>query len=183
MEKVTNPTYSIKQIKNRGEITPEVMQSLVDLLQNAVSNNYAVGFMNDSSKADFIKFWNEEFDEIGDSSAIFLALNNNNVLGSVILSGESRANGKHRAEFRKLLVHSKSQNQGIGSALEKAATEYARANGVLLLYLDSATDFLVEGVYEKWGWKKSGEIPDYARNPDGKLVSTWFFYKQLTGDK
>jgi hypothetical protein len=47
------------------------------------------------------------------------------------------------------------------------------------LYLDSATSYLIDGVYEKWGWTKSGEIPNFAKNPDGSLVSTWFFYKIL----
>ena len=112
-----------------------------------------------------------------------LAIEGEQVLGSVIVTRESRANGRHRGEFRKLLVHSSAQKLGIGSALEQAATEYARSIGLSLLFLDSATNFLVKGVYEKWGWKMSGEIPQYAKNPDGVLVSTWFFYKLLNTEK
>ena len=55
----------------------------------------------------------------------------------------------------------------------------AKEIGLKLLYLDSATSYLIDGVYEKWGWQKSGEIPNFAKNPDGSLVSTWFFYKLL----
>ncbi|MEY2822662.1 MAG: hypothetical protein RLZZ485_298, partial [Actinomycetota bacterium] len=51
--------------------------------------------------------------------------------------------------------------------------------GVSLLYLDSATGFLVESVYQAWGWTRVGSIPDYAANPDGTLVATTYFYKQL----
>jgi hypothetical protein len=68
---------------------------------------------------------------------------------------------------------------GIGTALEKLATKFVKDIGLKLLYLDSATSYLIEGVYEKWGWTKSGEIPNFAKNPDGSLVSTWFFYKIL----
>ena len=68
----------------------------------------------------------------------------------------------HRAEFRKLLVHSKY----IG------ALTYAKEIGLKLLYLDSYP--MKNGV-----GKKSGEIPNFAKNPDGSLVSTWFFYKLL----
>ena len=39
--------------------------------------------------------------------------------------------------------------------------------------------YLVDGIYERWGWQKSGEIPRYALNPDGSYTSTWFFYKDI----
>ncbi|EBK2138088.1 GNAT family N-acetyltransferase, partial [Salmonella enterica subsp. enterica serovar Enteritidis] len=29
------------------------------------------------------------------------------------------------------------------------------------------------------GWRKVGEIPDYALMPDGKLTGTTLFYKSL----
>jgi len=144
MEKITPSAYLIKQIKSPSEVSTEVRKSLINLLKDAVANNYSVGFMQDSTEADFEK-----------------------------------ANGRHRAEFRKLLVHSKAQKMGIGTALEKLATNFAKDIGLKLLYLDSATSYLIDGVYEKWGWTKSGEIPNFAKNPDGSLVSTWFFYKIL----
>jgi acetyltransferase len=179
MEKVTPSSYSIKQIKSPSEVSFEQRKSLVNLLKDAVANNYSVGFMHDSTAADFEKFWLDEIAKCDSENGIFIALSGDEVLGSVIVTRETRANGRHRAEFRKLLVHSKVQKMGIGSALEKLATNYARDIGLKLLYLDSATTYLIDHTYEKWGWKKSGEIPIFAKNPDGSLVSTWFFYKLL----
>jgi GNAT superfamily N-acetyltransferase len=77
------------------------------------------------------------------------------------------------------LVHSKYHGSGIGSRLEEFASKLARNSGIKLLYLDSATDFLVAKTYQKWGWVRVGEIPGYAMNPDASLVATTFFYKQL----
>lgn len=179
MEKVTSSSYSIRQIKSPTEISFEERKSLVNLLKDSVVNNYSVGFMQDSTEADFERFWLGEIAMCDSENGIFLAFADDQVLGSVIVTRELRANGRHRAEFRKLLVHSKAQKMGIGTALEKLATKYAKDIGLKLLYLDSATSFLVDGVYEKWGWRKSGEIPNFAKNPDGSLVSTWFFYKIL----
>jgi GNAT superfamily N-acetyltransferase len=179
MEKVTPSSYSIKQIKSPLELSFEQRKSLVNLLKDAVANNFSVGFMHDSTEADFERFWSDEIAMCDSENGIFLALLGEEVLGSVIVTRELRANGRHRAEFRKLLVHSKAQKIGIGSALEKFATNYAKDIGLKLLYLDSATSYLIDRTYEKWGWKKSGEIPNFAKNPDGSLVSTWFFYKLL----
>jgi len=179
MEKVTPSSYSIKQIKSPSEVSFEERKSLVNLLKDSVANNYSVGFMQDSTEADFEKFWLDEIEMCDSENGIFLAFTGDQVLGSVIVTRELRANGRHRAEFRILLVHSKAQKMGIGTALEKLATNYAKEIGLKLLYLDSATSYLIDGIYEKWGWKKSGEIPNFAKNPDGSLVSTWFFYKIL----
>jgi len=109
MEKVTPSSYSIKQIKSPSEISFEERKSLVNLLKDSVANNYSVGFMQDSTEADFEKFWLDEIEMCDSKNGIFLAFTGDQVLGSVIVTRELRANGRHRAEFRKLLVHSKAQ--------------------------------------------------------------------------
>jgi len=107
MEKITPSAYSIKQIKSPSEVSTEVRKSLVNLIKDSVANNYSVGFMQESTEADFEKFWLDEIAKCDSQNAIFLALVGDEVLGSVIVTRELRANGRHRAEFRKLLVHSK----------------------------------------------------------------------------
>ena len=106
MEKITPSAYLIKQIKSPSEVSTEVRKSLINLLKDAVANNYSVGFMHDSTEADFEKFWLDEIAKCDSQNAIFIALAGDQVLGSVIVTRELRANGRHRAEFRKLLVHS-----------------------------------------------------------------------------
>ena len=170
---------SIRQIKSSAELTQELLASLVELLADAVRTNSSVGFMADSTTKDFEEFWRSEFERVARGNIVLIAERSQIAVGSVIVTREQRANGRHRAEFRKLLVHSAHQKLGVGSLLESSATKTAQAHGIELLFLDSATMYLVDGIYERWGWQKSGEIPRYALNPDGSYTSTWFFYKDI----
>jgi acetyltransferase len=36
-----------------------------------------------------------------------------------------------------------------------------------------------EGVYRHLGWHRVGEVPGYAADPDGTLMPTAYYYKQL----
>jgi hypothetical protein len=49
---------------------------------------------------------------------------------------------------------------------------------VALLTLDTATPAAAH-LYERMGWTPAGVIPNYARNPDGSLRGTCFYWKQL----
>lgn len=96
MEKITPSSYSIKQIKSPSEVSFEERKSLVNLLKDSVANNYSVGFMKDSTEADFEKFWLDEIAACDSENGIFIAVSDNQVLGSVIVTRELRANGRHR---------------------------------------------------------------------------------------
>ncbi|NBY38109.1 MAG: N-acetyltransferase [Actinobacteria bacterium] len=169
---------SIRQINSPDELTAPLLADLTALLADAVSTNSSVGFMANSTSEEFADFWRTEFNKVTTGNIVLLRTFRQSV-GSVIVSREQRANGRHRAEFRKLLVHSAHQKLGVGSLLESQATKSAKSVGIELLYLDSATMYLVNGIYERWGWQKSGEIPRYALNPDGSYTSTWYFYKDI----
>ena len=56
MEKITSSNHQIRQIKTASEVDSEVMKSLFQLLKDAVAKNYSVGFMKDSTEADFENF-------------------------------------------------------------------------------------------------------------------------------
>ena len=170
---------SIRQINSPDELTAPLLADLTALLADAVSTNSSVGFMANSTSEEFADFWRTEFNKVATGNIVLVAERSGRAVGSVIVSREQRANGRHRAEFRKLLVHSAHQKLGVGSLLESHATKSAKSVGIELLYLDSATMYLVNGIYERWGWQKSGEIPRYALNPDGSYTSTWYFYKDI----
>ena len=55
----------------------------------------------------------------------------------------------------------------------------ARRIGRILLLMDTRTGGEAEKMCEALGYMKFGEVPDYARNADGRLHATSFFYKQL----
>ncbi len=161
------------------ELTPALLHQLANLISDSVQQNSSIGFLEQSTDEDFKKFWIEEFDGIHSGNRIILAIIDDEVAGSVIISPETKPTGLHRAEFRKFLVHSKHQRKGLGASLEQFACNFAKQLGLKLLVLDSATAYLTSGVYQKWGWIKVGEIPEYALNPDGSFVATIYFYKRL----
>ena len=156
-----------------------ILQGLVAILRDAVSNNYAVGFLQSDSDAHFESFWRDELADINSGNNVLCAFDDRELVGVLIVNPEKRSRENHRAELRKFLIRADYQRQGIGSLLEKSACELARKAGLKLLYLDSATDYAVSDVYEKWGWTKVGTIPNFATHPDGSLTPTTYFYKEL----
>ncbi|MFM8627896.1 MAG: acyltransferase, partial [Candidatus Nanopelagicus sp.] len=84
MEKITPSSYSIMRVASRADITSAMKDSLVQLLKDAVDNNFSVGFMKDSSEADFDKFWSDEIALCESENKLFLAISDNQVQGCVI---------------------------------------------------------------------------------------------------
>jgi ribosomal protein S18 acetylase RimI-like enzyme len=91
----------------------------------------------------------------------------------------TKPNGVHRAEVQKLLVHTGARRRGIGRELMVAIEEQARLAQRTLLYLDTEPDKPAHELYVRSGWLRAGEIPDYARTPDGRLHSTILFYRRI----
>jgi acetyltransferase len=101
------------------------------------------------------------------------------VAGSVQLALGQKGNGRHRAEVQKLLVHSRHRNQGLGRRLMDEIEIEAQQRGISVLVLDTIEGELAEQFYLKLGYVRVGEIPNYARFPDGRLWATVIFYREL----
>jgi GNAT superfamily N-acetyltransferase len=168
---------TFETVRNPNTYTEGDTAALVDLIYDAIHANNSVGFLLTTSKSELHEFWEQELHDAANTFVIARA--NGVIVGVVIVTRETRPNGRHRAELRKLIVHSDYQQKGIGRGLEQRASDFAQREGITLLYLDSATDFLIERVYEAWGWQKAGSIPDYSSKPDGTLEPTTYFYKLL----
>ncbi|MFG2292208.1 GNAT family N-acetyltransferase [Streptomyces sp. NPDC048603] len=97
--------------------------------------------------------------------------------GTVSWYRESKPNGRHRAELRKLMVHPEARGRGTGRALLAEAEAAAARAGVVLLFLDTETGSGAEQVYRNAGWTEAGTIPDYATDPAGNLRPTTLFWK------
>jgi acetyltransferase len=119
----------------------------------------------------------------GGSRILSVAFLEGQIAGAVQLSLEPRANGNHRAEVMKLMVHRRSRGRGIGKALMSHVEEVARKNGRTLIVLDtrSGCGDVAEQLYYKLGYKKGGVIPRYARSACGTLHDTVFMYRKLEG--
>ena len=87
-------------------------------------------------------------------------------------------NGRHRADLQKLIVHTEARRRGLGRALMEAVERVAVENGRTLLVLDTAGGG-AEELYRSSGWVEIGAVPRYAGLPDGTLVATTIFAKEL----
>jgi GNAT superfamily N-acetyltransferase len=90
-----------------------------------------------------------------------------------------RANGRHRAEVTKLMVHRTARRQGIGRALMVAVEAEARRLGRTTLHLDTREGDPSERLYQTLGWQRAGAIPRWARSADGTLHTTVFYHRVL----
>ena len=110
---------------------------------------------------------------------VFVASDDDGIVGTVQLALAMPANGAHRAEINKMLVHTRARRRGIASRLMAAAEARARELGRSLLVLDTWTGSGAQALYEQLGFAVSGTIPDYARLDDGTLGATTVMYKRL----
>ena len=157
-----------------------LLPELVALLKDSVDDGASVGFLRPLSTEVAERYWLEVIRDVSEQSRILLVTRRDGiVVGSVQLGLCMKPNGVHRAEVQKLLVHTGSRRRGIGRQLMAALEEQARLAQRTLLYLDTEPDKPAYEMYERSGWLRAGEIPDYARTPDGRLHSTILFYRRL----
>jgi len=155
-------------------------EELVTLLQDAVADGASIGFVSPLSNELALQYWRDLVRDLRQSSRLLMVLRDSGrIVGSVQLGLCMRANGVHRAEVQKLMVHTSSRRRGFGRVLMAAIEEEARIAKRSLLYLDTESHQPAEEMYRKLGWMPVGEIPDYASSPDGHLHGTTIFYKKV----
>ncbi|MFF2349502.1 GNAT family N-acetyltransferase [Kitasatospora sp. NPDC058115] len=91
------------------------------------------------------------------------------------------ANGRHRADVAKLMVHRADRGRGLAGRLLAALESAAAARGLRTLVLDTETDSPAERMYAAAGWTRVGTVPDFATDPTGVPRGTTVFYKPLGG--
>jgi acetyltransferase len=162
-----------------NEPTESHIPKLCELLLDSVNNGASVGFLSelDSDKAQ--TYWRQVYTSLSQGTVMWIAEEEGHILGSVQITLCQKENGKHRAEVQKLFVHSRARGKRISSALMHALESFALTHKRTLLVLDTQTGSLAEQIYRHMGWKKAGEIPNYASSPDGTLHPTSYYYKEL----
>lgn len=168
-------------------ISPEVLASrsaeFAGLLCDAVEQGASIGFTLPLTEAELMDYWRKVGAEVAAGHKILLAALDEDgcVTGSAQLALEPRANGRHRAEVQKVMVWAEQRGRGIGAALMSRVETEARVRDRRLLFLDtSAGESGAVKFYERLGYAFAGSIPDYASDPDGRLVPNAIFYKKLT---
>lgn len=161
----------------------EAQQQLGELtavLQACVADGASVGFIDAGDEGVMTRFWQQRIAGLADGdSELFVARQHGRIVGTVILSGSSIPNGRHRAEISKLLVHPQARRQGIARELMQRAGQRARTQGKTLLVLDTRSGDVASELYRSLGWQVAGSIPFYAESTEGVLDTTIYMYKVL----
>ncbi|MFE6226845.1 MULTISPECIES: GNAT family N-acetyltransferase [unclassified Streptomyces] len=161
-------------------LAPEAVRehagALGALLADAVDGGASVGFLAPLDPAEAAAWWagaagtRDVWAAFGPDGA---------VTGAVTLVRTGTANGRHRGEIARLLVHRSARGRGLGRRLLAVAEAHAAATGLTLLVLDTQTDSPAERLYRSAGWTAAGTIPAYAADPAGVPRPTTLYYKQL----
>jgi ribosomal protein S18 acetylase RimI-like enzyme len=153
---------------------------LAALIVDAVDGGSSVNFLAGVTPAEAAAWWRARSGAVADGSVtVFVAREGERIVGSTLLARATQPNGPHRAEIGKVIVDRAARRRGVARALMCAAEERARADGRWLLMLDTETGSPAAALYESLGWQRTGEIPNFALTPDGELVGTTYYWKDL----
>jgi acetyltransferase len=158
-----------------------VERALAELLVDTVDAGASVGFLPPLAVAEAAAYWRSVAAAVAGGSCVLFAARDadGGIVGSAQLDLALRANGLHRAEVAKVMVHRRARRQGLGRALMLAAEGEARRRGRTTLVLDTRQGDPSEILYRSLGWQLGGTIPSYAKSADGTLHTTAFYFKLL----
>ncbi|MFF8378722.1 GNAT family N-acetyltransferase [Streptomyces sp. NPDC015661] len=167
-------------------LTPDAVRThapagLAALLVDAVDGGASVGFLAPLDPAEAAAWWSRVAEEAAQGVRDVWAAQgpDGRLTGVVTLVRTGTANGRHRGEIARLLVHRSARGRGLGRSLLATAEAHAAATGLRLLVLDTQTDSPAERLYRGAGWTVAGTIPDFAADPAGTLRATTLYYKRL----
>ena len=161
------PNYHAPAVHRLEAVTEPQLQSLAELLIDAVDGGASVSFMHPLPVPRALAFWRGVADGVARGErALFVAEDAEGMIGTVQLILAQPHNQPHRADVAKMLVYGRARRQGLGAALMQAAETPARACGKTLLVLDAASDD-AERLYTRLGWQRVGLVSGYALLPTG----------------
>lgn len=154
---------------------------LADILIDCVEGGASVSFMLPISRERAVAFWRKVADGVAAGERVLLVAETGNgqIVGTVQLITAQPENQPHRADIAKMLVHRKVRRSGVGQRLMAEAERQAQKENKSVLVLDTVTGGDAERLYERAGWQRVGEVPNYALMPDGEYCGTTFYCKQL----
>jgi GNAT superfamily N-acetyltransferase len=171
------------QVRALQALGDRELQGLSDVLIDCVEGGASVSFMLPMTREKTEGYWRSvaESVERGERKVLVAENAEGVMFGTVQLVLDQPENQPHRADVAKMLVHRRARKQGVGAALLLAAEHCAWELGKTLLVLDTVTGSDGHRLYTRAGWRRVGEIPNYALWPDGRPCSTTVFYKALAG--
>lgn len=160
---------------------PRYRDGLAELLRAVVAAGGAVGFMAPLARAGALAFWDRHARGMaGGGLALFVAVEDGTVAGTVSLDCALPPNQPHRGDLCKMMVDPRFRRRGIARGLMTALEDEAAARGLSLLVLDTRTGDAAQALYARAGFVAAGEVPGYALDPDGRaLHGTTVMYRAL----
>jgi GNAT superfamily N-acetyltransferase len=171
-------TIQIRILQTIGE---REIAGLSDVLIDCVEGGASVGFMLPMTRAKAEEFWRGVAESAARGERIVHVAEDaaGTIVGTVQVLLNQPENQPHRGDIAKMQVHRRVRRLGVGAALLAAAERSALDAGKTLLVLDAVTGGDAGRMYARHGWQRSGDIPDYALWPDGRLLATTIYYKFL----
>ena len=167
------------EIKQVSSISGLVEQ-LYSLLADCIVSGASVGFLTPINDQEVKSYWESVETELESGTRkLFLACDNDNVIGAVQLSLCAKANGAHRGEVEKLMVDTRARGKGVSKKLMSLMESAASEMGLSLLVLDTRLGDVASSLYRSIGYTEAGQIPQFARSSTGELEATIYFFKLL----
>lgn len=154
----------------------QTLDELSNLLVSVVEEGASIGFLPPLEIQESKEYWTSVIDP---GVKLYVAMLNNQMVGSVQLHLCMKPNGKHRGEIAKLMTHPDFRRFGIGRSLMEKAEDRARQEGRTLLILDTREGDPSNHLYSSMGYKEVGRIPEFALSATGELDGTVIYYKKL----
>lgn len=175
----SNEEVVISEVQG-GVLTPADLDALAETLMQSVALGASIGFILPFGFVQAQAFWQKLLPafERGEKR-LLVARVAGKIAGTVQLVVDQPANGIHRGDVVKLMVHPDGRRKGLARKLMTAVEALAREEGKTLLVLDTVTGSPAQTLYENLGFTLSGTIPHYAMSTEGMLESTSVMYKVL----
>ena len=109
-----------------AELRPAERDELADLLVAVVADGASVGFLPPLPRADALAYW---AGKPAPGTLLLLAEETDRIVGTVQLLPAESANGRHRAEVAKLMVHPAHRRRGLARRLMERLEAEARRVG------------------------------------------------------
>lgn len=173
---------AISEVK--GGVLPESdLDALAETLMQSVALGASIGFILPFGFVQAQAFWQKLLPafERGEKR-LLVAREAGKIIGTVQLVVDQPANGAHRGDVVKLMVHPQGRRKGVAKKLMDAVEALAHREGKTLLVLDTVTGSPAQTLYENQGFTLSGIIPQYAMSTGGVLESTSVMFKVLAGE-
>ncbi len=171
------PAWSIRRVHHVDDMQ---IEQLADVLISCVQGGASVSFMLPLAHERAEAFWRDVARGVATNKrALLIAEDAHGVCGTVHLVLEQPENQPHRADVSKMLVHQRVRREGLGTALMRAVEDMARDCDKSVLVLDTATGGDADRLYERMGWHRVGDIPNFALFPHGESCSATFYYRNI----